>query len=152
MMMAVWQVLVVGAVPVAGVGRAEDVEDRARRGGGEPVHVPAGLREQHQGVARRAQVGVHHPLRQPQYCIYSMHNLLLLRRARLICRPTICIRPGSRQIEEIKLTAIIASAANDGGRAAAGVDPIVRRDVQRAQEKLAEHRHPGVVVQRDHRA
>jgi len=84
MMMAVWQVLVVGAVPVPGVGRAEDVEDRARRGGGEPVHVPAGLGEQHQGVARRAQVGVHHPLRQPQYyghmqpvarqSVYIQHN------------------------------------------------------------------------------
>ena len=64
--LGVREVPVVGAVPVAGVGRAEHVEDRARRGRGEPVHVPAGLREQHQRAARRAEVGVQHQPRQPR--------------------------------------------------------------------------------------
>jgi hypothetical protein len=147
-MTAVWQVLVVGAVPVAGVGRAEDVEDRARRGGGEPVHVAAGLREQHQGVARRAQVGVQHQLRQPQQCCgkhtaqRNVQTKLLIRRAKRV------VNWSSKHREEFELTAIAA----DGDGTLVGLGPVVGRDAERAEEKLAEHRHPRVVVQRDGRA
>jgi hypothetical protein len=64
-MVGIRDVLVVGAVPALGIRWAEHVEERARRCGGEAVHVPAGLRVQNQGVARGSEVGVQHNLRQP---------------------------------------------------------------------------------------
>lgn len=45
-----------------------------------------------------------------------------------------------------------AGGARGGRRiGVSSVEPVVRLDVHRPQEQLAEHRHPRVVVERDHR-
>jgi hypothetical protein len=58
----------------------------------------------------------------------------------------------SKRREEFELTAIAAAAAADGDGRVVGLGPVVGRDAERAEEKLAEHRHPRVVVQRDGRS
>jgi hypothetical protein len=67
------------------------------------------------------------------------------------------MKPASGDSEWQKLTAWAIGGRRAGGArggrriGVSSVEPVVRLDVHRPQEQLAEHRHPRVVVERDHR-